>query len=81
MKKNVYFAIDYYNRHVIEMIIEKYGLEPMEAARRFLLSETHTLLEDAECGLLCFPDRGIFDMWEAEQKTGDPRNSVYVREE
>ena len=28
-----------------------------------------------------FPERAVFDMWEAEQITGDPRNSAYVRGE
>ena len=81
MEKIVYFAADYYDRHVIQQIIDKYGIEPMEAARKFLLSETHALLEDASYGLMAFSEFGIFDMWEAEQITGDPRNSIYVRGE
>ena len=81
MKKTVYFAIDYYNRNVVQRIIDKYGLDPMEAARRFITSETHALLEDAECGLMCLPERSVFDMWEAEQVTGDPRNSSAIRGE
>ena len=81
MTKNYYFAIDHYNRKVIQSIVEKYDLSPMEAARRFLTSKTHELLEDARYGLLSMPDRALFDMWEAEQITGDPRNSRYVRGE
>jgi len=81
MKKNVYFATDYYDRYVIQQIINKYGMIPMEAARRFLTSRTHEMLEDSSYGLLSFPERAVFDMWEAEQITGDPRNSVYVRGE
>ena len=81
MKKNIYFAVDYYDRQVIEKIIDKYALDPMEAARRFLMSRTHVMLENAEYGLLSYPVRAVFDMWEAEQVTGDPRNSVYVRSE
>ena len=81
MRKCAYFALDYYGRHVIQRIIDKYDFEPIEALRSFLLSETHRLLEDADCGLLSFPERAIFDMWEAEQVTGDPRNSAYVRGE
>ena len=81
MKKIVYFAADYYDRQVIQTIIDKYGLEPMDAARRFLMSETHAMLEDESYGLLSFPDRAVFDMWEAEQITGDPRNSQYIRGE
>ena len=81
MRKNLYFAVDHYNREVIRLIVEKYSLDPMDAARRFLLSETHEMLEDADCGLLSFPVRAVFDMWEAEQITGNPRNSVHVRQE
>ena len=81
MTKTVYFATDYYDRYVIQRIIDKYGIEPMEAARRFLTSKTHEMLEDAECCLMSFPDMALFDMWEAEQVTGDPRNSEYVRGE
>ena len=81
MTKNIYFATDYYDRYVIQQIIDKYGMSPMEATRRFITSKTHEMLEDASYGLLSFPERAIFDMWEAEQVTGNPRNSVYVRGE
>ena len=81
MTKNVYFAIDYYDRQVIQLIIDKYGIDPMDATRSFLTSKTHEMLENAEYGLLSFPERAIFDMWEVEQVTGDPRNSAYVRGE
>ncbi len=81
MNKIPYIVRDHYNRAVIRRIIEKYDLEPMEATRRFLLSETHKLLEDPDCGLISYPERAIFDMWEAEVITGDPRNSAYARGE
>lgn len=81
MTKVPYFATDYYDRHVIQRIIEKYGMEPMEAARSFLKSKTHKMLEDAECGLWSYPERAVFDMWEAEKITGNPRNSAYIRGE
>ena len=81
MKKTVYFATDYYDRQVIESIIEKYNLNPMEAAKSFFMSKTHAMLEDEECGLLSMPAYAVFDMWEAERVTGDPRNSAYVRGE
>ena len=38
-------SLDYYNKHVIRRIIEKYGLSPMDAARAFLLSDAHAMLE------------------------------------
>ena len=81
MNRTPHFVADYYSRQVITRIIEKYALEPMEATRRFLTSETHALLEDADNGLVAFPEHAVFDMWEAEQVTGDPRNSLYIRGE
>ena len=56
-------------------------MNEMDAARAFLTSETHRMLEDAEMAMWEFSERAIFDMWEAEQITGDPRNSVYLRSE
>lgn len=35
MTKALYFATDYYDRHVIQRIIEKYGMGPMEAPAAF----------------------------------------------
>ena len=81
MKKTVYFATDYYDRLVIESIIEKYNLNPMDAAKSFIMSKTHAMLEDEEYGLLSMPAYAVFDMWEAERITGTPSNSVYVRGE
>ncbi len=81
MNKMPYFAIDYYDRQVIQSIIDKYGLDPMEAIRQFICSETHALLEDAENGMWYYPAYAIFDMWEAEKVTGNPRNSQFIRGE
>ncbi len=81
MNKTLYFILKYYDKQVIQKIIDKYSIEPMEAAKRFLTSETHSLLEDADNGLCAFSECAVFDMWEAEQITGDLRNSVYIRGE
>ncbi len=81
MNKMPYFAIDYYDREVIGRIMDKYGLSAMDAIRQFICSETHSLLEDADNGMWSFPAYSIFDMWEAEKVTGDPRNSLAVRSE
>ena len=81
MNKLPPFAIDYYDREVASLIVEKYGLAPMEAVRSFLLSETHSLLEDAENGLWYFPAHAVFEMWEAERATGDPRNATSLQAE
>lgn len=74
-------VVDYYNRENVKAICEKYGYTPMEAFRQFVLSKTHRMLEDTRCGFADFGALGVFDIWEAERVTGDPRNSVYIREE
>lgn len=81
MTKIPIFSLDCYNKNVIKMIMEKYGLTEMEAAREFLMSETHRMLEDADMAMWEFSARAIFDMWEVEKITGNPRNSVYLRSE
>ncbi len=74
-------SLEYYDKNVIRRIIDKYGMEQINAARAFLTSETHSMLEEADLAMWEFSERAIFDMWECEQVTGDPRNSVYLRSE
>lgn len=74
-------SLDHYNKTVISRIIEKYGMSEMDAARAFLTSETHKMLEDAELAMWEFSAEAILDMWETEKITGDPRNSEYLRSE
>ena len=81
MKKIDPVIAEYYDREVVRMIAEKYGYTPMDALRTFVSSRTHELLEDAETGMTAFGAGGVFDIWEAERVTGDPRNSVYIRGE
>ncbi len=73
--------LDYYNQEVSQRIVEKYHYDYMDAIREFVTSETHAMLEDKECELWEFGPAAIFDMWEVEKITGDPRNSIYIREE
>lgn len=47
--------------------------------RSFIFSKTYKMLSDSELEMWDFSPFGIFDMWEAEQVTGDPRNSLYLR--
>lgn len=81
MTRTQSFTLDYYNKCVIQRIIEKYNMEPMNAARSFLTSKTHEMLEDPEYAMWELSERAIFDIWEVEQITGDPRNSIYIRGE
>ncbi len=75
------FSLEYYDKKVIEHIMDKYAMSQMDASRAFLTSETHAMLENPEMAMWEFSDRAIFDMWETERITGDPRNSVYIRSE
>lgn len=70
--------IDYYNGEVVQMISEKYGYSQMDALRAFVSSKTHEMLEDEDCGLTSFGAGAVFEIWETEKVTGDPRNSVYI---
>ena len=72
---------DYYDKELTQLISKKIGLSPMKALREFLNSETRSMLENPELKLWAFSPLVLFDMWEAEKVTGDPRNSVYIRED
>lgn len=71
--------LSYYDKEVTKLICEKYGYSPMEALRKFLNSETYAMLSDTRLQMWDFGYPAIFNMWEAEQITGDPRNSSYLR--
>ena len=73
--------IDYYNAEVVKMISEKYVYSYMDALRQFVSSKTHEMLENEECGFASFGAGAVFEIWETEKVTGDPRQSVYIRGE
>ncbi len=73
--------IDYYNSEVVMMIAEKYGLNQMEALKQFVMSKTHEMLENEDFGMTDFGAGAIFEIWECEKITGEPKNSVYIRGE
>jgi hypothetical protein len=73
--------IDYYDSEVVMMIAEKYGFTQMDALKAFVVSKTHEMLENADYGMTDFGAGALFDMWECEKVTGDPRNSTYIRGE
>jgi len=73
-------TIDFYDRHVSQMIAEKYGFDEMKAIRAFLESETYRMLIDPELEICTLSPVAVFDMWECERVTGDPRSSQYIRE-
>ena len=72
--------IDYYDSEVV-MIADKYGLSQMEALKEFVNSKTHEMLENEDCGMTEFGAEALFEIWECEKVTGDPKKSVYIRGE
>ena len=67
-----------YQRAVAMLIAEKYNLPFEEARKKFVSSETYAMLADPELAMGTFSARALLDMWEVEQKTGNPRNSAYI---
>ena len=68
-----------FDAEVAGLIAQKRDVSDMEGLRLFLDSETHRMLADDELKLWYFSPLAIFDMWENEIATGDPRNSLYLR--
>ena len=79
MNKVLPFILDYYDREVSQMISQKYGYSAMDAYKKFMFSKTYEMLSNPELQMWDFSCFGSFDMWEAEQRTGDPRNSIYIQ--
>ena len=73
--------IDYYNSEVVLRIMDKYGMNEMDAFKSFVESKTNKMLENSDCGMTDFGADALFEIWECEKVTGDPRNSVYIRGE
>lgn len=69
----------YYNGEISRMISEKYGIDYMPSLRKFIQSKTYQMLINPDLEMWEFSPVAIFDMWESEQVTGDPRNSLYIR--
>lgn len=80
MKEFMSLFLDYYDKEIIKMIVEKYGYTYMQAFKLFLYSETYKMLSDETLEMWDFGYPAIFDMWECEQITGSPRSSSYLKE-
>ena len=75
------FLLSDYVADITGRIAEKYGFEEKTALRMFLSSETCRMLDNPKLEMWEFCSDVIFEMWECEKITGDPRNSVYIRED
>jgi hypothetical protein len=72
-------TMDFFDRHVTDLIKSKYSMADMDAIRAFIGSETYQMLSQPELEIYKMSPRIVFDMWENEQVTHDPRNSLYLR--
>lgn len=68
-----------FDAEVSGLIAKNRKISDMEALRLFLASQTHAMLAEDELKLWYFSPLAIYDMWETEEATGDPRNSLYLR--
>lgn len=59
MNNEITLILPFYDRKVSEMITDKYGIEPMSALRRFLLSETYKMLINPKLEMWDFSPFGI----------------------
>ena len=79
MKEFMTLFLDYYDKEIIKMMVEKYDYTYMEALKKFLDSETYRMLKNIKLEMWEFGYPEIFDMWECEQITGSPLSSSYLR--
>ncbi len=68
-----------YDAEVSGLIASSRAVSLREALEMFLGSTTHAMLVDDSLKLWHFSPLVVFDMWENEQATGDPRSSLYLR--
>ena len=68
-----------YDVEVSKMIDNRKNISEMDVFHLFASSEIHRMLEDVNLRMWYFSPLAIFDMWENEIETGDPRNSLYLR--
>ena len=67
------------NAEVSLLISRKCNLSEFDGLRKFLNSETYKMLCDDSLEMWEFSPIALFDMWENEIATGNPRNSLYFK--
>jgi len=80
MKNRTSLAIlQHIDSEVSLLIAKSRNISELEALRLFLNSKIHEMLQNNELKLWYYNSIAIFDMWEHEEVTGDPKNSLYLR--
>jgi hypothetical protein len=64
-----------------QKLTDQYAFLTEKAIRSFLFSETYQMLLDPLTEVYSFSPQIVFEMWESEMITGNPRNSQYIRGE
>lgn len=64
---------------VTKEIAKSRDISYMEAFKLLVHSETHEMLLNDDMKLWHLSHLAIFDIWENEVRTGEPRNSLYIR--
>lgn len=79
LDEEMVLLLDYYDREVVRLICNKYDYTPQDALHKFLASKTYQMLCNPQLAMWEFSPSGIFDVWECEQITGNPKTSRYIR--
>ena len=69
----------FFDRWLVPMIVEEYEVDEEKALRLFINSQTYEMLADETTKLFRESPLVIFDLYKAEQETGNPRNSSYIK--
>jgi len=71
--------LTYYDKELTKCLMQKYGLNEIDAFIELIFSETYKMLADLNCGMWEYGVSDIFDMIVAEKETGNPRNVSFLR--
>ncbi len=71
--------LQYIESEIIKIIADKRKISNMKSFYIFSNSEIYKALLDDDMKLWHFSPLAIYDMWEHEVRTGDFRNSLYLR--
>lgn len=63
---------------MVHMIAVENNMPILKAMDQFYHSQTYDMLIDPALYVWDFSDKAVYDMWLCEQRTGNPRTSVYI---
>jgi hypothetical protein len=69
----------FFEQFLVPLIAEKYNVSEENALRKYIFSETYKMLADADNKLYWESPLVIWDLYQSEIATGNPRNSTYIQ--